>query len=81
MKTVEEKGENVCYLFVLCGKCKYGEKCRFLYDFVVCEVWKNVNLVGIFRGVLEEEGVDEEMNVVVLVELVEYLDEEWDEKF
>jgi hypothetical protein len=51
------------------GKCKYGEKCKFSHDATICDTWKSSNPSVTLREVLEEEGVDADMNPVAPPEL------------
>ena len=68
-RAVGENGANACHLYALSGKCKYGDKCKFSHEASVCEAWKTSNPSVTLREVLEEEGVDENMNEVVPPEL------------
>ncbi len=65
-------GSSACHLFALSGKCKYEEKCKFSHDQAVCDAWKTSNPSVTLREVLEEEGVDEDMNEVIPPELAEF---------
>ena len=68
-RAMGESGANACHLFAMSGKCKYGDKCKFSHDTATCEAWKNSNPSVTLREVLEEEGVDENMNEMIPPEL------------